>query len=143
MLFYVNACELQFGLLTVFPTPSQDLKERTDKEQHRDQKVDPACLNDILRRTVPLLLIRIKLSFEELVIPFTKFKRVEPSPKSNPRIFLTLNSFLCHQRIKVVSDLLVQLATVERQEARSRLQQECNRLGNVGVMRCEFPHLKI
>lgn len=54
----------------------KDLKERTDKEQHRDQK-----------------------------------------------------------RIKVVSDLLVQLATVERQEARSRLQQECNRLGNVGVMR--------
>ncbi|KAG0581805.1 hypothetical protein M758_3G010700 [Ceratodon purpureus] len=39
------------------------------------------------------------------------------------------------KRIKVVSDLLVQLATVERQESRTKLQQECNKLGNVGVMR--------
>lgn len=39
------------------------------------------------------------------------------------------------KRIKVVSDLLVELATVERQESRTKLQQECNKLGNVGVMR--------
>lgn len=39
------------------------------------------------------------------------------------------------KRIKVVSDLLVHLATVERQESRSKLQQESNKLGNVGVMR--------
>lgn len=52
--------------------------------------------------------------------------------------YLIVGTLFWHQRIKVVSDLLVQLATVERQESRTKLQQECNRLGNVGVMRFEF-----
>jgi hypothetical protein len=59
-------------------------------------------------------------------------------PRANSRIFLIVDTLLWHQRIKVVSDLLVELATVERQESRTKLQQECNKLGNVGVMRCEF-----
>lgn len=39
------------------------------------------------------------------------------------------------QRLKAVSDLLISVGRSERQEARTRLQQDCIKLGNLTVMR--------
>lgn len=119
----------QFNALIFFSIFLQDLKERTDKEQQRELKVRLAYVFKDVKVQYHIGMIRVRKASNSVQNSGSSFNIYF--------FYLIVDTLLWHQRIKVVSDLLVQLATVERQESRSKLQQECNKLGNVGVMRCE------
>ncbi|KAI5667159.1 hypothetical protein M9H77_17012 [Catharanthus roseus] len=109
---------------TVSALNSQPEKDEWSKDQIRNDDSNLLEENCSLREKVA--------SLEESL---TKFQHLTQQLEKELKSTKDFEQLMKPKRTKILSDLLISLARAEREEARTRVRQDCLRLGNVAVAR--------